>query len=301
MNSTTTVINSFSPFHPIQFSILLFLIICSIPCFIFVFYQILSTRTLYRALNSHVLILLLISNSIQTVTDIPLRLSYYYTGKILPFTVSYCYFYYFIDLYLFTTCFLLLAWASFERHILIFHSQIFNRFRTRLIGHYIPLSFCIIYPLLYYIIFIFFYPCENTYDPVNSYCIAICYLFASPVMALYEQIVHGFALVFLIFIFNLSLFFRILHQKNRNMAIQLFSVCFLFFLTNGGYFLILLGQGLWDPNFGNSLMAWVFPLSFYPKEKIKRFIRCQFHTAIMPLTVTVPQQIAMTNRRRRDL
>ncbi|CAF1011613.1 unnamed protein product [Adineta steineri] len=228
MNSTTTVINSFSPFHPIQFSILLFLIICSIPCFIFVFYQILSTRALYRALNNHVLILLLISNSIQTVTDIPLRLSYYYTGKILPFTVSYCHFYYFIDLYLFTTCFLLLAWASFERHILIFHSRIFNRYRTRLIGHYIP---------------------------------------------------------------------------NRNMAIQLFSVCFLFFLTNGGYFLILLGQGLWDPNFGNSLMAWVFPLSFCMpllipfmflhtiqdlKEKIKRFIRCQFHTAIMPITVTVP-------------
>ncbi|CAF1039533.1 unnamed protein product [Adineta steineri] len=84
--------------------------------------------------------------------------------------------------------------------------------------------------------------------------------------------------------------------KDRNMAIQLFS--------------------LWDPNFGNNLMAWVFPLSFCMpllipfmflhtiqdlKEKIKRFIRCQFHTAIMPLTVTVPQQIAMTNRRRRDL
>ena len=70
-----------------------------------------------------------------------------------PATVAYCIVFNFPDLYLYTTSFLLLAWASFERHILIFRAQLFNTTLRRLLGHYIPLSFCCVYPLLYYIVF----------------------------------------------------------------------------------------------------------------------------------------------------
>ncbi|CAF4141496.1 unnamed protein product, partial [Adineta steineri] len=142
----------------------------------------------------------------------------------------------------------------------------------RLLVHYIPLGFCVIYPLIYYIVFIFFYPCKSYYDFTTSTCMTACYLWASSVMVYYEQIVHGFALIFLVFIFNLLLFVRVVRQKNRmgrhakwgknrRMAIQLFSVCILFFVTNGGYFIIELGQMVYDPNFGTSSSQWIFPIS----------------------------------------
>ncbi|CAF1044413.1 unnamed protein product [Adineta ricciae] len=328
MNNTTTTISvpvhGFYPSRPIQFGILLSLTILSIPCFTFVFYHTLCNRTFYRVLGNHVIILLLISNSIQTFTDVPMRLSYYFTGTIWPRTVHYCYFYYFIDFYLFTTCFLLITWASFERHIFIFHPQFFNRFSARVIGHYIPLTFCIVYPLIYYTIFIFFYPCKSYYDEETSLCVAACYLWVSTVMALYEQIAHGFALMFLIFMFNIMLFFRIIRQKrrmgrqmtwnkNRNMAIQLFSICFLLFLTNGGYFLVQLGQMLWNPKFGQEFLKWLFPLSMCMPpltplmclhtihnltEKIKRFVYCGKHNAVAPLTATNAKHMTLTNIRR---
>jgi len=325
-NTSTIIVQNPYPFRPVQFSILLLISICSIPCFIFVLYHFLSTRTLYRALNNHVIILLLMSNCIQTLTDVPMKLSYYFSGVIWPRTVNYCYLYYFIDFYLFTTCFLLLTWASFERHILIFHTQFFNTYRKRVIGHYVPLGFCIIYPLIYYIVFIFFYPCESYYDFDTSSCFVACYLWTSRVMALYEQIAHGFALMFLIFIFNLILFLRVLHQKNRmgremtwtknrKMAVQLFSVCLLFLVSNGGYFVIELGETFSDPNFGRHYVGWFYPISMCMpplipfmclstlqdlRVKVRRLIPSRTRTIVAPITASAPQRIPRTISRRQD-
>ncbi|CAF3571225.1 unnamed protein product [Rotaria sp. Silwood1] len=273
LNNTTNV--TFEPLYlpqPIQFSILLVIAICSVPCFIFDLYHCLTIPSIRHALHNHVIILLLIFNGIQTVTDVPIQLSSYYTGTIWPPNVSFCIFDYFIDYYLFTNCFLLLTWASFERHILIFHTRLYDTYPKRLIGHYIPLGFCCIYPFVYYIVFLLFYPCENYYDTSIGYCAPACYLSSSDVMALYEQIVHGFALILLTFIFNVLLLIRIFRQKqrvgrqltwtkNRKIAVQLLGVWCLFVITNGGFFLIQLGQLLWDPNFGIEASNWIYPLS----------------------------------------
>ncbi|UJR06763.1 hypothetical protein I4U23_011050 [Adineta vaga] len=55
------------------------------------FYITHRTRSLYRALNNHVIILLLIINAIQTLTDVPICLNYYFTGKHWPRTVIFFY------------------------------------------------------------------------------------------------------------------------------------------------------------------------------------------------------------------
>jgi hypothetical protein len=59
---------------------------------IFVFYHFLTDRTVYSALNNHVIIVLLFSNAIQTLTDVPVDLAYCYTGIIWPPNVHYCIF-----------------------------------------------------------------------------------------------------------------------------------------------------------------------------------------------------------------
>ncbi|CAF1089773.1 unnamed protein product [Adineta ricciae] len=201
-----------------------------------------------------------------------MHLSYYYLGVIWPSSLSYCSLYQFLDYYFYTTCFLLLTWASVERHILIFHCKFFKTPRQRLVGHYFPLMFCIIYPLIYYIVFVYLYPCENSYDIHTSYCVVFCYLLDSSLMNLYEQIVHGFALIFLILIFNISLILRVIRQKrqmgrqmtwnqNRKLAMQLFGMFALFLATNGIYFTIQLGKVLYDPNFGSNINQQIVVLS----------------------------------------
>ena len=145
-NTTMIAVQPMYPPLPVQSSLLLTIAVCSVPCFIFLLYHLLTTRLLYTALNNHVIILLLISNALQTLVDVPVQLAYFYTGIFWPPDVRYCVFCYYIDYWLFTTCFLLLTWASFERHILIFHSRWYNKRGRRLLGHYLPLGFCCLYP-----------------------------------------------------------------------------------------------------------------------------------------------------------
>ena len=216
MENTTTITVQpvYSPLIP-QSIILLIVAILSLPCFSFRLYFLLTTRALHKALSNHVIILLLISNGIQTLTDVPVQLAYFSTGISWPPTVSFCLFAYFIDYYLFTTCFLLLTWGSFKQHILIFHSRFFNTPFKRLIGHYYPLAFCCLYPLIYYTFYLLIYPCENSYDQSTASCAPACYLSTSDILAIYEQVAHGFAQIFLTCIFNLFLLIGVLHQKHR--------------------------------------------------------------------------------------
>ena len=74
-NVTVLVVKPLYPPRPVQFTLLLVAMLVSIPCFIFVLYHFLVSRTLRSALNNHVVILLLISNGIQTFTDVPMHLS----------------------------------------------------------------------------------------------------------------------------------------------------------------------------------------------------------------------------------
>jgi hypothetical protein len=169
--------------RPLQFSLLL---IISVPCFVFLLFHLLTTRALYTALNNHVIILSLLLNGIQTNTDIPIQRSYYYTGVWSPASVTYCVVIYIMDYYFFTTYFLLLTWASIERHILIFHSRWYSTRVRRVVEHSIPLGFCCIYPLIYYLVFLVLYLCENAFDESIATCAAACYLVTSDVMALYH-------------------------------------------------------------------------------------------------------------------
>lgn len=271
-NTTSIIVEPLYPPLILQSTILLIVSVSSLPVFVLLLYFLLTKPNLYQSLSNHAIILLLISNGLQTLIDVPSQLGYYYTGIMRPATVAYCVYTYFIDYTFFTTCFLLLTWASFERHILIFHKQFFNVRAKRICLHYLPLCFCCVYPVLYYIVFLLLYPCENTYDESTASCSLACYLTHSDVLALYEQIFHGYAQIFLTFVFNVSLFIRVLRQKRRaghqlsrskswKLMIQLLGMCCLLLVTNGGFFLIQLVQLLWDENFGIDASGWIYPIS----------------------------------------
>ena len=135
-NTTSIIIHPLYPPLIPQSSILLIVSVLSVPIFVLLLYYLLTKPNLYKALSNHAIILLLISNGLQTLIDVPSQLAYYYTGIMQSATVAYCVYTYFIDYTLFTTCFLLLTWASFERHILIFHKHFFDAAAKRILVHY---------------------------------------------------------------------------------------------------------------------------------------------------------------------
>ncbi|CAF1537444.1 unnamed protein product, partial [Rotaria magnacalcarata] len=83
-------------------------------------------RTLRQALHNHVIALLLFINSIVQLTTIPWILNYYRLEHVWPQKPTFCLTWAFIDEALYITTTLLFAWATIERHILIFYDRLLS-------------------------------------------------------------------------------------------------------------------------------------------------------------------------------
>lgn len=318
----TTEIMTDNP-HPPPVPVLLYtfsiLMVFSILCYIFVFYHFLATSTSRRALNNHVIILLLIVYGIQTLLATSFHLDHYRRGYYWPPTMGYCFLLYMVDYITYEIGALLMVWASIERHFLIFNKSLFDTRLRRRISHYFPLAFCFIYPIIYYTYFILFYPCESYYDMEKLTCVAACFLWTNSKMAIYELIMNGFVPVCLIAIFSTGLLVRVLWQKqqmgrqltwkkNRKMTIQLLAVSTTFLFFNIGYFVIALGQMVWDVNFGADIMIWFFsinvcaPQLVFPfllmgtmpklKDKLKALNPCRYVMIVHPMNNPTMNRIA---------
>ena len=141
---------------------------------LFNLYHLLKNRALRAALNNHVIILLLICGLIEELTDIPWYIHQYRTDFALSSTPAFCYTWAYIGSAIYVSNFILMAWASFERHILIFHTNLFATTRKRLLFYYLPLSVCVLSPVLFYLVMFFILNCDA---PLN-YNGALCDLYA---------------------------------------------------------------------------------------------------------------------------
>ena len=72
--------------------------------------------------HQHSILLLLLINFFQVVTDLPMPMSFFHlNGNVQPATSKYCTWWIWYEFSLNTTNGLLMAWISIERHLLIFH------------------------------------------------------------------------------------------------------------------------------------------------------------------------------------
>jgi len=227
--------------RPVHFWIFLPFEIVSIICSIFVLGHLLFNRVLRHAPYNHIIILLLCINLIVQLTDIPWILNYYRLGHVWPATHTFCMIWIFIDdgLYIATTT--LFAWATIERHILIFHHQ-WMLIRIKFIFiHYFPIVFLSLYCLCYSLVVIIFPPCENIFDYTLVVCgYPLCY-YENTLVGLWDVIVNHIIPTFVIILCSITLLGRILYQKNRarqlirwrkhrKMAIQLLSISILYLI-----------------------------------------------------------------------
>ena len=228
------------PLSPIKFCVYLVFLIPSIICSLFVLYYLLFDRTLRHALNNHVIIILLIVCLICQVTIYPWMLYYYNNHSYWNRPFIFCSIWGFIDWGLYITQVILFAWASIERHILIFHDQWVATRKKRFFIHYLPPVLLMLYCFIIYGIVYFFPFCQNTIDNALAFCIIMC-SFDNNVFSMWETIVNQLLPNLIIIIFSMALIVRILWQKHRvhqpiqwrkyrKMIIQLLAISLLYLI-----------------------------------------------------------------------
>ena len=130
----------------------------------FLLYHLFFNRTLRQALHNHVIIVLLIIALMCNLIDIPAYITYLSLGYVWISTSAFCNLWWFIDIGLFDMIAMLMAFATIERHILVFRRGWVSTQTKRFLLHYLPLTILIIYDTVFYLVVIIFPPCENVYD-----------------------------------------------------------------------------------------------------------------------------------------
>lgn len=254
--------------YSFQFWFLFSFHVPSIFCYIFVIIYIFVNKSQRKALHNHSVLCLLFFSFTIVIFDYSWTLdSSRRNGEVWLKSIAFCQFWWFLDFGFYDACTVVLAYASFERHILIFYSNFLSTRRRLIIFHYLPLIIMSIYLIVFYIYAIFFPPCESPYDFESPICGAYpCYLIV-PLLASWALIFHGIVPIFLMLFFNAALLVRIIwhkrhHRQNwkkcRRMAFQLFSICALYLSMNFPLMLIAFVQSLGYPDFGTVVQVYVF-------------------------------------------
>jgi len=166
-------------------------------------------------------------------------LYYYSHDNIWQRSVIFCLIWGFIDGAVYTLQLLLFAWATIERHILIFHDRLLTK-KKRFLVHHLPLIVIILYWFIFYTYVYFYPPCKNIFNNSQMVCVTIC-LFKSFPFHAFETLFNNILPSLTIVIFSVALFVRIVRQKHRiqqhihwrkyrKMTIQLLSISVLYLL-----------------------------------------------------------------------
>lgn len=215
INSTDTVPAQSLP-HAVRltFSTLFSIFILpSLLCFLLNFYYLIRFRVelIYRKLQHHFIICLLISDFLLTCTQIPLTLTNLYAGSI-PKISELCMYWIYCTYTLFCVSDFLTMFASIQRYLLVFHKAFYMKWKA--LTHFSGILFCWLYPPSYYLYFKFFYPCVSNYDYTQGLCGQACFTYIKiPVMI--DYVGNILLPVSTIVVVNCMLLVKVILQKRR--------------------------------------------------------------------------------------
>jgi hypothetical protein len=177
------------------------------------------------------------------LTDVPFILNFYRFGTTWKLTVRFSQFWTFIDYGFYSAQAILFAWATVERHILIFNDGWVSTKKKRFFLHYLPVIIILTYCFIYYLTVVVFLSCPymNSQSPINGVP-APC-LYDQGFSVTWDLVCHQIIPTFVIEISSIALLVRVLYQngrvrqriqwrKQRKMAIQLLSITLLYQLLN---------------------------------------------------------------------
>ncbi|CAF1206983.1 unnamed protein product [Adineta ricciae] len=222
------------------FAILLTGQLLSIPCYLFLFYHLLRDKLLWKNLQNHSIVLLLIYNFLQMMIDLSMTLNFYRVGHQHPLNVSLCFLHGYVDYGIWYGALHIMFWNSIERHILIFYSNFLRTARQRILFHYIPLGFVSSYAPILYFYLIVLCPCQRFYNGFLLFCGVVCYSYVIPQwFSWFESLMNCALPILFIGVFSWTLIIRVILQKRRlqqavnwrrqrKMIIQLASVSIIY-------------------------------------------------------------------------
>ena len=243
----------------IKFWILLTLQLLSITCFLYIFYQYGRQPPLRQSEHRAIHLLLIVSFLFVTIA-LPLSEVFMYTSYVHPASDAFCSFWNWIHYSLNITNLFLMAFASIERNWLIFHPWLVRNKTGRILFHYCPLLFCLLYPSLFYMGVIFIYPCESFYDYTQLLCTWPCY-FYNLQLADFDLFFNNYTPLVTIPLFCVIIYMRVLIQKramkqevfkwkrDKMMILQLWAISSLYLATWMPLELSGLINLYWDPSF----------------------------------------------------
>jgi len=201
--------------YPVRSWLLLVPLIPSIFVTIFVLYHLLISRALRKALNNHVIILLVSCGLIEELTDVSWYIHFYRTGTVLSSTSGFCYSWVLFSSILFASISILMAWASMERHILVFNPNWVATKTKRFFFHYLPLSICILWPTIFYLLMLLILPCNVPFNYNKRLCNRYTCVTNIPWASLFDSIAHYILPAFVTVIFSVALLARVLYSRYR--------------------------------------------------------------------------------------
>jgi hypothetical protein len=227
----------------------LFSDIFSLLCSFFTLHFLLTDRTLRQALNNHIRIVLLIIGLIYELTNIPWTLYSDYNHRPLIRSNLFYSFWTYIAQALYALQIELFAWATIERHILIFHDQWVSTSKKRFFVHYFPIGVISIYYIIYYGLVYFGAICVNSFDAFLTIGFNIPCAFDHTILGVWDLMFHQIVPLLIIVSFSIALIVRKILQKNRlrqgvnwrkhrKMIVQLLSISTIYVIFNSPWVLV---------------------------------------------------------------
>ncbi|CAF0872142.1 unnamed protein product [Adineta ricciae] len=143
-----------------------------------------------KTFSNHAILLLIATSFLYMTLDLLLTLNSYYFGYAQSSSLLLCSFWSWMDRTLVCTSLLLVATASVQRYAFLFNAHLLRVRRTRWMIHYIPLMICMIYPAMFFLFLIIFYPCQQSSIDDAVYCSTPCY-FQNPILISIDCILHS--------------------------------------------------------------------------------------------------------------
>ena len=268
MNQSTSMPSEDGLPSAVRFWSYLFFDIVSLFITFFVLYHLLFIPTLRRALHNHVIIVLLFIGLIYQLTNITWILHSLHTGQPMFHTVTFYLIWVFVDYAFYSAQIALFAWATIERHILIFHDRWMINKTNRLLLHVAPIVVIPCYCFVYYSLIYFGPFCENSFDAFVAGGIYIPCLFSGTFLGSWDLIVHQVIPTLIIIVFSVGLIVRVMWQKrrlhqsmnwrrHRKMVVQLLSISCVYMLFNFPWTFMVFGV-----QYGLSIEVMFVPLLY---------------------------------------
>jgi hypothetical protein len=206
-------------------------------------YYLLTNRVLRSGLHNHAIILILACGIIEEATDIIWLIHLYRTGTAISSTAAFCFAWAYLSAVCLASTTFLMAWASIERHVLIFHAHWLRTPNRRIWFHYLPLCACLLWPMVFFGITYIGLPCSVPHDYTEPGCGITWCIVDYPQLAVFDGISNAITPTFTIVGLSSALFLRVLYHRSRaqhqidwrsykKMVVQLLSISMLYFFLS---------------------------------------------------------------------